>query len=256
MSIPPQTVFLYSCKGGVGKSSICTNLAYTYSKTGIRTGIFDADFYGPSIPFMVRGLEQQKPNISRFTVRPGLYGDVRVNSVGFFMDNKEGMIWEDSYIDGALEQLLYFPEWETDAMFIDMPPGSGAIHRSVFSRVNGKAVIVTTPSELVYDVTARGIDILDRMQIDVIGIMENMAYHKCDNCKHERNVLDSDREVCESLGIPLIARLPYDPEFNVSNSGVPYVVAHHDTDLTDKFQAAASHIMANYGKNVTMRPRI
>ncbi len=256
MDMHQRVIFLYSCKGGVGKSTVCVNLAYTFGEMGIRTGVFDADLYGPSIPFMVGGLEQQRPSISEFAISPGIYGNVAVNSVGFFMGDREGMIWEDKYVEGALEQLLYSPKWGTEMLLIDMPPGSGAIHKSLFSRMKGKALIVTTPHELCYGIASKGVDIMDRMQIDTLGVVENMAYYRCENCGHDKNVSETGRELLKSLRAPLVARLPVDPELTMANSGIPYIISSPNSEFSGAFREIADHILSNYDKNMSMRPRI
>lgn len=253
----PQVLYVYSGKGGVGKSTVTVNLAYAFSTQGIRTSLFDADLHGPSVPTMVSALETTPPRMSGIVVSPGTYGGVAINSAGFVSRPDEGSYCAGKYLEGALYQLAIGVKWPSELLIIDLPPGSTDIHRILFSKMPGKAVLVTTPQEVSYADTIRGADMLRRLQIDVIGVVENMSYYQCGVCAEKRRIFSGDTKhrLCEPHGLTLLAELPLEPAVSDStNSGAPYVVAAPDAPISLLYKELAQVIQDEYPKVHQLRP--
>lgn len=176
-------VLVVSGKGGVGKSTVASNLAVTLARMGVRTGLMDADIYGPSQPAMF-GLEKHVPEADgeeeREAIIPAEAYGVRLMSIGFFLGPNDALAWRGPMATGALKQILTQTQWgELDVLLIDMPPGTGDIHLTVMQDTKpGGAVIVTTPQKIALDDARRGIALLksESIGIPVLGIIENMAW--------------------------------------------------------------------------------
>jgi len=251
-------IFVYSGKGGVGKSTICVNLAYSLMRQGIKVGLFDGDLSGPSIPTMVRQLEVRPMHFENFKILPGNYGGVYVNSIGFICDPIEGGYWQGKYLEGVLQQLLFATSWyDSDILLIDMPPGVGAIHKAILSRLQGKALIVTTPQDLSYTDTIRAIEMLNRMKVDIVGVIENMAYFMCE-CGRTSAIFrgDTRKQLCERFNVPLLLQLPLDVEIPAtSNAGDPFILAaNQKRDYVEAFHALSLRIYLEYDSFKSIRP--
>lgn len=245
----PNVIYVYSGKGGVGKSTVCVNLAYSFLLNGIKTGIFDADLSGPSIPSLVKNIEDKPPNIEGVLVVPGDYKGVKINSSGFICSTNEDSYLQGKYLQGALYQLLFSVNWDVDVLVVDLPPGTSNIHKEIFVNLPGKVLIVTTPQYLSYADTMRSIDFIKRLDMDILGILENMSYYKCNKCNAEEKIFDgkTKEKLCKPLNIKLLAELPLDKKLNeFSNQGIPYVLANKNTDLTSKYLKLARDIYSSY----------
>jgi ATP-binding protein involved in chromosome partitioning len=255
-SFPPKVIYVYSGKGGVGKSTVCVNLAYALALHGVKVGLFDADLSGPSIPTMVQRLEQAPPRLLNFKVIPGVYGDVVVNSIGFISEPVEGGYWQGKYLEGVLYQMLH-TDWQgAEVLVIDLPPGVGEIHRAIFSALRGKAIIVTTPQDLSYSDSVRAIEMLNRMNVDIIGVVENMAYYHCD-CGKIQAIFkgNTERDFCAPHGLSLLHRLPINSQISEgSNSGIPFIVSHGQMHESLAIASLARHVYEAYDQFKTVRP--
>lgn len=257
-NLPDTTIFVYGGKGGVGKSTVCTNLAYSLHLEGYDTALFDADFEGPSIPTMIASIEEEPVSMDGVAIQPGTYGGVEVASMGLITDNEQGVYWSGKYLEGALEQLLYQPDWDSEILVMDLPPGSGEIHRNVFSNVEGKTVAVTTPQNLSYSNTNRGFDMLNRLETDVLGVVENMSHYECGHCHETETIFEGDSadRLSDALDVPILAELPVEPELGkLTNRGEPYVLQQPHSDLTKQFRRTANRIVSAYEGARTRRPK-
>ncbi|KAM0041165.1 putative iron-sulfur protein NUBPL [Helianthus debilis subsp. tardiflorus] len=229
-----------SCKGGVGKSTVAVNLAYTLAGMGARVGIFDADVYGPSLPTMVspenRLLEM---NPEKKTIIPTEYMGVKMVSFGFAGQGRA--IMRGPMVSGVINQLLTTTEWgELDYLVIDMPPGTGDIQLTLCQVVPlTAAVIVTTPQKLAFIDVAKGVRMFSKLRVCVpcVAVVENMCHFDADGKRFYPFGRGSGSQVVEQFGIPHLFDLPIRPTLSASgDSGMPEVVADPQGDVAEIFQ--------------------
>lgn len=203
-----------SGKGGVGKSTTTVNLAYALIAEGAKVGILDADIYGPSIPTLL-GLKNAKPrsNDGKLLIPLEAHG-LHAISIGFLVDERDATVWRGPMASGAFNQLLNETAWpELDYLLIDMPPGTGDIQLTLAQQVPVAAtVIVTTPQDIALIDAAKGIAMYDKVQVPVLGIIENMSYHRCENCGHKSHIFGEagGEQMAKSKDTQLLGQLPLD----------------------------------------------
>ncbi|XP_057768106.1 fe-S cluster assembly factor HCF101, chloroplastic [Salvia miltiorrhiza] len=231
-------VAVSSCKGGVGKSTVAVNLAYTLAGMGARVGIFDADVYGPSLPTMVspenRLLEM---NPEKRTIIPTEYMGVKLVSFGFAGQGRA--IMRGPMVSGVIDQLLTTTEWgELDYLVIDMPPGTGDIQLTLCQVVPlTAAVIVTTPQKLAFIDVAKGVRMFSKLKVPCVAVVENMCHFDADGKRYYPFGRGSGSQVVQEFGIPHLFELPIRPTLSVSgDSGVPEVVADPQGEVAGTFQ--------------------
>ncbi|XP_029118741.1 fe-S cluster assembly factor HCF101, chloroplastic isoform X2 [Elaeis guineensis] len=227
-----------SCKGGVGKSTIAVNLAYTLAGMGARVGIFDADVYGPSLPTMVspenRLLEM---NPETRTILPAEYLGVKLVSFGFTGQGRA--IMRGPMVSGVINQLLTTAEWgELDYLIIDMPPGTGDIQLTLCQVAPlTAAVIVTTPQKLAFIDVAKGVRMFSKLKVPCVAVVENMCYFDADGKRYYPFGKGSGTQVVQQFGIPHLFDLPIRSTLSASgDSGTPEVVADPQGDVAKIFQ--------------------
>ncbi|KAK4781245.1 hypothetical protein SAY87_017351 [Trapa incisa] len=227
-----------SCKGGVGKSTVAVNLAYTLAGMGARVGIFDADVYGPSLPTMVspesRLLEM---NPEKRTIIPTEYLGVKLVSFGFAGQGRA--IMRGPMVSGVINQLLTTTEWgELDYLVVDMPPGTGDIQLTLCQVVPlTAAVIVTTPQKLAFIDVAKGVRMFSKLKVPCVAVVENMCHFDADGKRHYPFGRGSGSQVVEQFGIPHLFDLPIRPSLSASgDSGMPEVVADPLGEVAGTFQ--------------------
>ncbi|CAN4094360.1 unnamed protein product [Withania somnifera] len=227
-----------SCKGGVGKSTVAVNLAYTLADMGARVGIFDADVYGPSLPTMVspenRLLEM---NAEKRTIIPTEYMGVKLVSFGFAGQGRA--IMRGPMVSGVINQLLTTTEWgELDYLVIDMPPGTGDIQLTLCQVVPlTAAVIVTTPQKLAFIDVAKGVRMFSKLKVPCVAVVENMCHFDADGKRYYPFGRGSGSQVVQQFGIPHLFDLPIQPTLSASgDSGVPEVVADPQSEVSRTFQ--------------------
>lgn len=239
-----KVLFVYSGKGGVGKSTFSTNLAYSIAN--FKVGLFDADFEGPSIANLTRGLNKNRQIMNKLAVCPQQLGGVLVQSIGFFEESTNGVFLTQSMIDGALEQLLLNVDWETtDILIVDLPPGTSSLHRKLLSRLNGYALLVTTPNQLSFSDTQRGIDLLKRFNTPIVGIVENMAFTSCLQCgiKNRLGEGNTIEVLAQPNQLEILGEFPFDSILTSSNQGVPFVIKYPDHSITKYFKKLSKEIL-------------
>ena len=246
-----HVILVSSGKGGVGKSTTTVNLALALQKLGLKVGVLDADIYGPSIPTML-GNAGRTPMIEAEQFVPiDAYG-MAVLSIGHLTgDNNTPVAWRGPKATGALMQLFNQTLWpDLDVLMIDMPPGTGDIQLTLAQRipVTG-AVIVTTPQNVALLDATKGIELFNRLQIPVMGVVENMSTHVCSNCGHEEQIFGTGGgdQLSEQYQIPLLGRLPLNAKIRENaDAGHPSVIAE---------DAAAASYMAIAEKMMQALPQ-
>jgi len=233
-----------SAKGGVGKSTVATNLALAWSAMGARVGMLDADIYGPSQPTML-GLTGQRPtSIDGKRIRPLEAFGIKVMSIGLLIDPEQPAVWRGPMVTQALTQLLGETEWgELDYLVIDMPPGTGDLQLTLAQRVPvAGAIIVTTPQEIAVADARKGLRMFEKVLVPVLGIVENMSFFVCDGCE-KRHALFGEggaERAAKELDTEVLARLPLQPDVVAAgDSGKPTVLSSPASPAAVEFRQLA-----------------
>jgi len=225
-----NVVAVASGKGGVGKSTVAVNLALAWAAQGARVGMLDADIYGPSQPLML-GLTGERPSSADGKrLRPLRAHGLAAMSIGFLVDPEQPMVWRGPMVTSALNQLLGDTEWgELDYLVVDMPPGTGDIQLTLSQRVPvAGAVIVTTPQDISLADARKGLRMFEKVNVPVLGIVENMSIHVCSNCGHAEHIFGSGggAKMAAQYGVQLLGELPLDAHIREeADGGRPTVVA-------------------------------
>ncbi|HLT14550.1 MAG TPA: iron-sulfur cluster carrier protein ApbC [Marinobacter sp.] len=236
-----------SGKGGVGKSTTTTNLALALASQGARVGILDADLYGPSQPRML-GLKGLPDSTDGKILEPMIGHGIQTMSIGFLVDDEAPIIWRGPMITQALTRLVYETRWDNlDYLLIDMPPGTGDIHLTMAQRmpVSG-AVIVTTPQDIALLDARKGLRMFEKVNVPVLGIIENMSTHICSGCGREEHIFGEGgaRKMAEEAGTELLGELPLDIRIRTgSDSGQPIVATDPDSALAIAYKEIATRIV-------------
>jgi ATP-binding protein involved in chromosome partitioning len=224
-----NVVAVASGKGGVGKSTTAANLALAWAQQGAKVGLLDADIYGPSQPLMM-GLTGAKPITDGKQMTPLRAHGIEVMSIGFMIDQEQPMAWRGPMVTQALTQLLSDTHWgDLDYLVVDMPPGTGDIQLTLAQRVPvSGAVIVTTPQDIALLDARRGLKMFEKVEVRVLGVVENMSVHVCSQCGHVEHVFGSGggARMAAQYGLQLLGELPLDIRIREdADGGAPTVVA-------------------------------
>lgn len=243
-------VAVASGKGGVGKSTTAANLALALSREGARVGILDADIYGPSQGVMFGIPEGTRPRIrdQKWFVPIEAHG-IEVMSMAFLTDDNTPMVWRGPMVSGALMQLITQTAWnDLDYLVIDMPPGTGDIQLTLAQKVPvAGAVIVTTPQDLALLDARKGVEMFRKVNIPVLGVVENMAVHICSNCGHAEHLFGEGggEKLAAQYDVELLASLPLSMLIREqADGGKPTVIAEPESQIAMVYQELARHVGA------------
>jgi ATP-binding protein involved in chromosome partitioning len=237
-----------SAKGGVGKSTVCVNLALALAARGARVGLMDADVYGPSIHVLMGATQRPTPGRSK-EIAPVVKDGLKLMSLGFLTEKGQPVIWRGPIVMGVVKKFLQDVEWgDLDVLMIDMPPGTGDAQLTLVQTVPlTGAIIVTTPSELSLVDAEKGLEMYRTVHAPVLGIVENMSYFVCPHCGERTEIFahGGGRTISERLGVEFLGEIPLDADVRrVGDAGDPIVKNAPDSPVAKAFLAIADRVLA------------
>ncbi len=262
---PKNVVAVAAGKGGVGKSTVAVNLALALAKHGAKVGLLDADVFGPSIPTMLGAPEVpptaragDTPDSQRIV--PAIHHGLRVISVGFFVDKDEAVVWRGPMVHRLLQQFLADVDWgDLDYLVCDLPPGTGDVQLSLSQLIPiAGAVMVTTPQEVSIVDVVKGIAMFEKVEIPILGVVENMSYYKCPSCGHHDEIFShgGGKRLAQEVGTQFFGEIPIDTRIRFGgDAGVPIVISSPDSENAQRFVELATKTAIAIAKNVLSKPK-
>jgi ATP-binding protein involved in chromosome partitioning len=251
-----NTLAVASGKGGVGKSTIAVNLAVALARDGAKVGLVDADIYGPSIPLMM-GITG-RPAVRNQRLQPMENWGVKVMSIGFLVDPMQAVIWRGPMASGAVKQFMSDVDWgDLDYLVFDLPPGTGDIQLTLVQTIPlTGAVIVTTPQDISLADARKGFVMFEKVNVPILGIIENMSYYVCAHCGHREEVFDNGggRRAAEELGVPFLGEIPLNTNIRISgDTGKPIVLNEQAGMQAESIMRIARNMAAQVSIHNTAR---
>jgi len=244
-----NVVAVYACKGGVGKSTVASNLAAALVKQGAKVGLLDADIYGPNIPIMMGTFE--RPQVSpNEKITPLVAHGVKLMSLGFLTDANTPMIWRGPMVHGAVQKMLRDTVWEDlDYLIVDLPPGTGDAQLTLVQSVPlAGVVIVSTPQAVCLADGVKGIEMFRKLKVPILGLVENMSGFECPDCHHTTNIFSKGggEKEADRFEIPFLGAIPIDPRIvRGGDTGRPIVIDQPESTTAQLFMQLASRVAAN-----------
>ncbi len=243
-------IAIASGKGGVGKSTVAVNLALALAKEGARTGILDADIYGPSQPAML-GASGERPVLKEKKFQPIERHGIQSMSIGYLIDPNAAMMWRGPMIGKAMEQMLHDTQWgDLDYLIVDLPPGTGDIQLSLCQKIPvSGAVIVTTPQDLALLDVTRACEMFVKLKVPILGIVENMSLYHCPHCGHEEAIFGEGgaAKLARQYGVNVLGAIPLAISIReMTDSGQPPVVQEPDSHYAKAFREIARTIASKF----------
>ncbi|MGE5646067.1 MAG: Mrp/NBP35 family ATP-binding protein [Acidobacteriota bacterium] len=249
-----------SGKGGVGKTTVSVNLALALAKLGHKTGLLDADVYGPNVPLML-GLDET-PHAIGDRIQPLESNGLKVMSMGFLAPGDKPLVWRGPMLHNVIQQFLRQVDWgELDYLVVDLPPGTGDVALSLIQTapITG-AVVVTTPSDVSLEDARKAINMFRQVRVEILGMVENMSYLVCPHCDKRVDVFShgGGRRTATQMGVPFLGELPLDPQVRVGgDSGDSVALRGPDDPHAAAFYEVAKNVAARAGElGAPKTPRI
>jgi ATP-binding protein involved in chromosome partitioning len=238
-----------SGKGGVGKSTTAVNLALALQAEGARAGVLDADIYGPSQPQMLGVADQQPVSTDGKTFEPLEAHGLQAMSIGFLVGQEKPVIWRGPMVTQALNQLMFQTNWrDLDYLVVDLPPGTGDIQLTLTSKVPvSGAIVVTTPQDIALLDARRGLKMFEKVDVRILGVVENMSSYVCAECGHEESVFGSGggETLSRESGMPLLGAMPLDIRIRrEADGGEPTVIREPDSEIALRYREIARRAAA------------
>ena len=247
-------ICIASGKGGVGKSTTAVNLALALQQQSSRVGLLDADIYGPSLPLMMGVKPGTSPEIKEQKyMSPITAHGIECNSIGFLVDQRSAMVWRAPMMISAFNQILNNTTWSNlDYLVVDMPPGTGDIQLSLAQSVKiSGSVIVTTPQDVALLDARKGIEMFNKVDVPLLGIVENMSTHICSKCGYEESIFGSGGgdSLSVDYGTEVIGRLPLDLTIREqTDAGNPVVASNSDHPASQAYLQLADNVVRRVGE--------
>jgi len=243
-----QIIAIASGKGGVGKSTVSSNLAIALSKKGSKVGLLDADIYGPSIPRMFGVPGQSVTSNDGNSFEPIESNGIQLMSIGFVQTNNDAMIWRGPMLSQAINQLLFQTNWkDLEYLIIDLPPGTGDAQLTISQKANlTGAILVTTPQHISLIDVEKSLLAFRKLDIEVLGLIENMSYFNCADCGKDHYIFGEGNmeSFCEKHGVDLISNLPISPELaSYSDDGTLFLNFENLPVVSKKYQQIADYLI-------------
>jgi len=240
-----HVIAIGSGKGGVGKSTVSANLAVALAATGASVGLLDADIYGPNLPRML-GVRRQ-PSQKDGKILPVEAWGIHFMSMGLLVDQGEAVVWRGPMLHGAIKSFLHDVNWgELDYLLVDLPPGTGDVQLSLIQQTYvAGAVVVTTPSSVAIEDAVKAVSMFKKLEVPVLGLIENMSYFVCPNCNTRHNVFSSEsaEERSLAMGLPYLGGIPLHPDVREGgDTGRPIVAGKPDSEYARAFARIAGHL--------------
>lgn len=241
-----NVVAVASGKGGVGKSTIAANLALALSKEGAKAGLLDADVYGPSLPILLGVREMPQVTEDKKLIPVDRYG-IKLMSLGFLVDADQAVIWRGPMVHSLVQQFLRDVDWgELDYLIVDLPPGTGDAQLTLTQSIPlAGAVVVTTPQAMASSIAGKVVSLFRKMNVHVLGAIENMGYFICDGCGKEHEIFDrgGGERMAKHLKIPFLGTIPLDPRMrSADDAGMPVVESQPDSKVAQVFREIAGKL--------------
>lgn len=257
---PRNVIAVAAGKGGVGKSTVAVNLALALQKHGAKVGLLDADVFGPSIPTMLGTPEVPATASKDSRIIPAIHQGLKVISVGFFVDKDEAVVWRGPMVHRLLQQFLGDVDWgELDYLVCDLPPGTGDVQLSLSQLIPiAGAVMVTTPQEVSIVDVVKGIAMFEKVEIPILGIVENMSFYKCPACGHTDEIFShgGGKRLAQEVGTEFFGEIPIDTRIRFGgDAGVPIIASSPDSEHAARFMDIATKAALKVAAGVLSKPK-
>ncbi len=257
---PKNVIAVAAGKGGVGKSTLAVNLALALQRHGAKVGLLDADVFGPSIPTMLGTPEVPAAASKDSRIVPAIHMGLKVISVGFFVDKDEAVVWRGPMVHKLLQQFLGDVDWgDLDYLVCDLPPGTGDVQLSLSQLIPiAGAVMITTPQEVSIIDVVKGIAMFEKVEIPLLGIVENMSYYKCPACGHHDEIFShgGGKRLAQEVGCDFFGEIPIDTRIRFGgDAGVPIIASSPDSENALRFMDIATKAAIKVAGNVLSKPK-